>query len=586
MKPQSIKLRLVLCGALILFAATLSTPMPILAQRGALQTAKIEPALLTALQANPRGEFAVIVQTNMPNLKDKPDVPGAPSIKDVRDAKGNYDPKKALKALNPQRARWAVDRIRAVAGKRVNQLTIIGGAAATLTADAIAKLSLDPFVSNIHLDKKMKVLGTPGEQSLYAQIVNAPSVWAEGFNGQGVAVAILDSGVAAHDDLALPASRIIASTDLVTTPAVSGDPGGHGTHVAGIVAGNGTDSAQAREGIAPGANIVNVRVIGSDGTASLSSVIGGIQWVIHNRKTYNIRVMNLSLGATAANLYRDDPLAAAVEMAWNSGIVVVAAAGNNMNVPGSIVTPGIDPFIITVGALDDAQTLATADDTVAFYSSIGPTLDGFHKPDLVAPGRKVVSLRVPSSFLDTLLPDRVTGASYFRLSGTSMSAPVVAGTTALMLQRNPGLKPNQVKYILIQTARPVALSPGVDSTGAGLVDAYAAVKSNLNGKANLGLTPSDNFAKTVYPMLRGMPLTGMWRNLTYRGVNWVDITWDDITWDRTTWENLRWEDITWDNLTWSDITWDDVTWDSVVWDVGGSTGAADYGAWLALRPLD
>jgi serine protease AprX len=587
MNKQLSKLVLVAGVLLALYLVTLPVALPADAQNS-LQTAKIEPALLKAMQANPRGEFAVIVQSKMPNLnlQSTADPKGLPSLRDIRNANGVFDLKQALKKLAAQRADWVKQRVVSFAGKRLNNLAFIGGVAATLNYNAIANLSRDAFVSYIHLDKKIKPLGTPGELSLYAQIVHATDVWAQGFSGQGIAVAIVDSGIAPVDDLSLPSSRIVASVDLTSAPA-SGDPGGHGTHVAGIVAGNGTDSAQSRQGVAPGAKVVNVRVIGAEGVASLSSVIRGIEWVINNRKTYNIRVMNLSLGATATTGYRDDPLAAAVEMAWNSGIVVVAAAGNAGPLPASIVTPGTDPFVITAGALDDATTLSTADDTVAFFSSLGPTFsDGLNKPDLVAPRRKVVALRAMGSYLDNLLPERRTDTYYFRLSGTSMSAPVVAGSVALMLQKNPSLKPTQVEYILTHTTQPVVLSPGANVTGAGLLNAYAAVNSTLNSRANLGLTPSDNFAKSVYSLVRGMPLAGKWRNPTYRGINWSDITWDDITWDRTTWENLLWEDITWDNITWTDITWEDITWDAIMWDVSAVPGYNESGTWEAMRTLD
>ena len=548
MRRQAAKILFVALALVALYAATLGIVQPTDAAPG-MDTSKIEPALLKAMQANPKGKFAVIVQTAMPDLKITPapkDQPNPkapldqkdkklPSIQDIRNAQGVFDKKQALKTLSAQRSKWATERIRAFAGQKLNSLAIIGGAAATLDYNAIASLSRDPFVSKIHLDRKIAPLGTPGELSLYTQIVHATEAWAQGYNGQGIAVAVIDSGVAPVDDLNVPASRIVASVDFTDAPA-SGDPGGHGTHVAGIVAGNGTDSAQSRMGMAPGANIVNVRVIDANGSATMSSVIRGIEWAVNNRNTYNIRVLNLSLGATTTSGYKDDPLAAAVELAWHSGIAVVTAAGNGLNVPGSIVTPGLDPYVITVGALDDKGTLSTADDTIAPFSSFGPTLDSLSKPDLVAPGRQIVSLRVIGSYLDNLLPDRVVDTNYFRLSGTSMSAPVVSGSAALMLQKNPSLKPDQIKYILTHTTQPVPLSPGANVTGAGLLNAYAAVNSSFNQEANQGLRPSDGFCKAVYPLLNGMPLSALWKDANYQGINWANITWDNITWDNITWD--------------------------------------------------
>jgi serine protease AprX len=588
MKQKLQRVAFIAFALIALYMATLGLTAPVMADQGGLQTAKIDAALLKLMQTNPKGEWAVIVQTTMPNTNLKAnttaDSRGLPNLKDMRNAQGVFDARQAMKRLSAQRSRWAADRIRASAGKRLNNLAIIGGSAATLNYAAITKLSLDPFVSRIHLDKKIAPLGNPGSLSLYTQMVRATEVWAQGFTGQGISVAIVDSGIAPVDDVSLPASRIAATIDLSDAPA-GGDPGGHGTHVAGIVAGNGTDSAHAREGVAPGAKVINVRVIDANGSASLSSVIRGIEWVIQNRKTYNIRVMNLSLGADAVVGYRDDPLSAAVEMAWNAGIVVVTAAGNGNNVARSIVTPGIDPYVITVGSLDEVGIAKSSNDKVAPFSSFGPTIDGLAKPDVVAPGRKIISLRSIGSYLDNLLPDRRTDNSYFRLSGTSMAAPVVSGAVALMLQKTPGLKPDQIKYILTHTATPVAQSLGANITGSGVIDAYAAVNSTLNGKANRGLTPSDNFAKSVFPILKGMSLATMWRDPNYRGINWRDVTWDDVTWDRTAWDNFKWEDVTWDNTTWTDVTWDDVTWDDVTWDTSSVPNNMGVG-WDAARKLN
>lgn len=573
MKRRYAKIAVIVSLVAVVFALALGGAQSTLAGNGEMKANKIEPALLSAMKANPQGKFRVIVQAASPDLKKLlPPVTSA-NTKDV------------LRKLNTLRAQGVLDRLRSNGGNQVNSLALIGGGSGVVSAKAIAKLSLDPYVKYIQLNRKLKPLGDPlASLSLYTQIVRAPNVWAQGITGQGIGVAVLDSGVAAVDDLYAPSKRVVARVDFVDPSSPGGDPGGHGTHVAGIVAGNGTDSAQARMGIAPGANIIDVRVIGSQGTTDLSTVIRGITWVVQNRKQYNIRVMNLSLGATSNVSYRNDPLASAVEMAWASGIVVVAAAGNSGPNPGTIATPGSDPFVITVGALDDAGTLDTADDSIAFFSSHGPTADGFSKPDLVAPGRKIVSLRAPGSFLDTLMPDRITDQFYFRLSGTSMASPVVAGTAALMLQRNPLLGPNLVKSILKQTTSPVA-STDLNSAGVGMVDAYAAVNSPVRFGANAGLTPSDQFCNAVLPIIKGMPLNTLWRDPYYRGINWGNITWDNITWNRTTWENITWENITWDNITWGNITWDNITWDSATWDTADD-GSGGSSTWNSVGGLE
>ncbi len=563
MTRQAFRVALTIFTLFILFAVTLQDGPLALADTGGIRKARIDPALLAAMRANPKGEFHVIVRT------------GAP------------DPKRVSPKANTQRAKDTADRLKLNSGKHINTLAIIGGASATLSRGAIDKLSRDPMVSAIDLDKPMKSMGsaTGPLQSLYTQIVRAPEVWAQGITGQGITVAVIDSGVAPVNDLGV-SSRIVASVDFTSTDNSARDPGGHGTHVAGIVGGNGYDSGKAYEGIAPDAKLVNVRVIGSNGTTRMSTVVRGIQWVVQNRKAYAIRVMNLSLGGPATSSYRQDPLAAAVEIAWYSGIVVVSAAGNNGPTPGTIVSPASDPYVITVGASDDNNTLSIADDTIPYFSSRGPTLDGLHKPDLVAPGRKIISLRARSSFLDNALIERRMGNSYFRLTGTSMAAPIVAGVAALMLQSNPSLKPDQIKNILTQTARPLSIS-NLDVTGAGLVDAYAAVNSPLRSPANRGLRPSDEFCKAVYPILKGMPLNGVWRDPNYQSINWSNITWDNITWDNITWDNITWDNITWDNITWDTSgSWENVTWDNISWDSVSATGESDSVGWDGLIDLD
>ena len=488
---------------------------------------------------------------------------------------------------NAERAQQALHAIRAHGGRGGNTLAIIGGASGKMTARAIARLSRRAAVSYISYDADMAPLGPLGAplESLYTQLVRAPEVWDLGYTGQGVTVAVLDSGIAPVADLTQPSSRVIAAVDFVTTTVGMGDPGGHGTHVAGIIAGNGADSAGGYQGIAPEANLIDVRVLNEGGTASMSTVIRGIQWVVNNKSAYNIRVLNISLGTEATGSYRLSPLAAAVEMAWFGGIVVVVSAGNSGPLSSTVSSPADDPYVISVGILDDNQTLDPLDDLVPDFSARGPTLDGLVKPDLLAPGRKIISLRSAGSYLDELLPERRTGESYFRLTGTSMSAPAVSGIVALMLEAKPNLKPNQVKHILRETTRDLAVDENI--AGAGLVDAYAAVASNSSKRANLGRTPSDDFARDILPLVRGAPLS--WRNPNYAGTDWSNISWDNISWDRTTWENLIWENISWDNISWdTDATWDNISWDTADWDSAQADTVADadsYG-WLSLAGLD
>ncbi len=429
--------------------------------------------------------------------------------------------------------------------------------------------------------------------AVYSHVVNADQLWSQGTTGRGVTVAVLDSGVAADPDLVQPANRILASVNFADQRLVS-DPGGHGTHVAGIVAGNGGRSDGQFVGVAPEANIVDVRVLSSTGSGRISSVVRGIEWVLAHQATYNIRVLNLSFGAPASTSYRTDPMSAAVEIAWRRGLVVVVAAGNGGPARGTVASPGIDPYAITVGATDDRGTISPRDDTLAPFSSWG-SADSNAKPDLVAPGRRIVSIRVPGSALDRLFPDRVitasTGATYIRMSGTSMATPVVSGAVALLLQRRPSLSPDQVKAILVASTQPYGQDTGValpdpSADGSGLLDALAAMQSNgtatssgtdgiglpntapladsLVARANRGLRPADSFARSLLPVLRGIPLR--WKDPTLGGIDWTALTWDSVAWDSVAWDNYEWDSIAWDSIAWDSVAWDSIAWDSIAWD--------------------
>jgi serine protease AprX len=278
-----------------------------------------------------------------------------------------------------------------------------------------------------------------------------------------------------------------------------------------------------------------------------------------------------------------------VEIAWQRGIVVVAASGNTGPQRDTVVTPGIDPYVITVGATDDLGTAATGDDVLAFFSAWG-TADSNPKPDLVAPGRRIVSLRAVGSALDTLFPDRVVtaanGATYLRLTGTSMSTPIVSGAVALLLEWRPDLTPDQVKALLVTTAQPYGEGsvstndPAAD--GSGLLDISAAMSASTESaiarplsravlqtveelpRANRALRPARAFARALYPVLYGTPL--VWRDLTLGGIAWEALTWESVAWDSVAWDNFEWDSVAWDSVAWDSVAWDSVAWDSVAWD--------------------
>ena len=319
--------------------------------------------------------------------------------------------------------------------------------------------------------------------------IGADQVWAgsedlPSLTGRGVTVAVIDSGI----DTRHPAlrNRVLASVDF--TGGDGRDGFGHGTHVAGIIAGQPGRAPDARnvQGVASGALLVNLRVLGDEGAGRVSSVVEAMDWAIEHRAQYNIGVINLSIGAPVLQPYRDDPLCEAAERAVAAGIVVVASAGNigrtqdGRMVFGGVTSPGNAPSVLTVGAVDTHGTAVRSDDTVAPFSSRGPTrYDMVIKPDVVAPGARIVSAQAEGSYLARTFPDRhVMGlgrAGYMALSGTSMSAGVVSGTVALLLEENRQLKPAEVKAV-VQSTSTFMPAAGLLAGGAGSLNALAAVR--------------------------------------------------------------------------------------------------------------
>jgi serine protease AprX len=278
----------------------------------------------------------------------------------------------------------------------------------------------------------------------------------------------------------------------VTNPAAKTvfDTYGHGTDVAGIIAGNGnarkrSDSLYGQYvGVAPDANLIAVKASDERGNASVLDVISGIEFAIVHQHDYNIRVLNLSLDSATPQSYKTDPLDAAVEAAWKHGIVVVAAAGNRGQSDNAVqFAPANDPYAITVGAVNENGTASPGDDFIAPWSSRGTTQDGFQKPDVYAPGAHIVSVLAPNSYFGQQCPTCVIAGQYIRTSGTSMAAPMISGLVADLLQARPGLTPDQVKGALI--ASRVSQNPGFQEPGA--------IKVALDynpAPANQGLTPS------------------------------------------------------------------------------------------------
>jgi serine protease AprX len=400
-------------------------------------------------------------------------------------------------------------------------------------AQGVRWVSTDGPVAGTAVETCTPCIDTTNLTNAYPQAVGADQLWNLAPNylqGQGVGVAVVDSGVASSSDLndVNNNSRIVASF-RVNRSGTAADGYGHGTHIAGIIAGNGAASGGSHIGMAPKANIINVRVSDEHGAATASDVVLGLQWILFNKSRYNIRVVNISINSSVEQSYNVDPMDAAVEVLWLNRIVVVVSAGNNGS--ATLFPPANDPFVITVGATNDGGSAGISDDTLAGFSAYGTTPDGFSKPDLVAPGTNIVSISAgPNSTLALAHPGNAVGSGYFRMSGTSMAAPVVAGTVALLLQDEPTLTPDQVKYRLKATAvNDTTRWPAYSQAraGAGYLNAYAAVTGGTIQSANAGLDPS--------LLLRLIGTPGAGGTVNWNSVNWNSVNWNSVNWNSDYW---------------------------------------------------
>ncbi|MGE5228643.1 MAG: S8 family peptidase [Deltaproteobacteria bacterium] len=430
---------------------------------------------------------------------------------------------------------------------------------ALAASDAVALIVADNPVFGFDYASSMVVTNL----AIGLDKVAAPA--AGGPSGAGVGVAILDSGIATTSDL--QSSRIVGWKDLVNKRKAPYDDAGHGTFVAGLIAGDGTASLPLDQGgsatvqfrgVAPAADIVGVKVLDSTGQGRASAVMAGVLWALAHKDEYNIRVLNLSIGSNPVAPADFDPIAQAVELAWKNGITVVCAAGNEGEFgPGGILSPGNSPYVITVGATDTRQTASLGDDEVAFYSSVGPTLwDEYAKPDVVAPGNRLISLRVKGSYIDTEFPQNlipvasyVPGApadaepSYLMLSGSSTSAPVGAGVAALMIGEDPDLSPDDVKVRLMGTADPLRGATRFEQ-GAGLIDAAGALASDAQAH---GYALSEDVGDGTTILTKD----------DYA-------SWDKVAWTKYGWTKFRWTKFRWTKFRWTEYQWTKFRWTVLV----------------------
>jgi serine protease AprX len=484
----------------------------------------------------------------------------------------------------------AAERLVVSLGGRVtHELPLVGGFAAAFPQDRIAALSGNASVGGLWIDARIRMAsaGTTQYDSNEPNLVwrKATRLSQVSERGAGVTVALLDTGVSQVDDLG---ARVDARIDF--TPGGAGeDAYGHGTHLAGVIAGNGSASGGKWRGVAPAAHLISIKVAGADGSTDVSVVIAALQWIVTHRDLYNIRVLNLAFGTDGDQPYALDPLDAAVERAWAAGITVVVSAGNRGSGTGTINKPGDDPYVITVGAADLNETADRSDDVVAPFSSRGPTQDGFEKPDLVAPGITIVSTRSVGSTIDAQHPDAVIDDNYFKGTGTSQAAAIVSGVAALMYGVDPSLKPNQVKGMLLDTAfKTAAYRVG---GGAGLVDAEGAVlaadgavtnpnagldhavgdgslegsRGNVHVMSDLDGDGSIELVQGEIDVLGDPWDSNSWSSNSWSSDSWSSNSWSSLIAENDGWSSNSWSSNSWSGMCWNSNSWSSNSWSSVTW---------------------
>jgi serine protease AprX len=530
-----------------------------------------------------------------------------------------------VRAADADSARAAARMTSSVGGRVTTDLPLVRGFAATLPgAAAAAALARTPGVTAVTPDATVRVQSddTRYEDWLYREIphasvgaTNAYRLWLNGFTGRGSRIALVDTGIADSADLRgrvvpvrdwrSPDGPMVACVDF-SGEHHCGDSYGHGTFLAGLIAGDGTSSRGRYHGVAPKAELISIKIAGADGSADVSKVLAAIQWAVSFKDTYGIDVLNLSLGTDSPVSTRVDPLNHAVQRAWQAGLTVVVSASNRGPRPGTIAKPGDDPAVITVGATDDRRTLGLDDDRLPNFSGRGPTTEGASKPDVVAPGISVVSLRAPGSTVERLAPGGVD-ATYRRGSGTSMSTAIVSGVAALVHQAQPAWTNQQVKDALNATARPVATNLPYD-VGHGHVDAYAAsrtapvasgpasVVSDASGLLDRSRGTVIVTGECVQTGLSGPQCAALRGERTAQGELWSASEFAGSSWHGSSWHSSQWvvgvNGSSWYGSSWHGSSWHGSSWHGSSWHTPGDEpgdpgtpfgvaipGSVWYGVW-------
>jgi serine protease AprX len=527
------------------------------------------------------------------------------------------------------KARLAVARLGGTTGRR---LAIIDGFVAEVPASGLGTLRGLPYVRSVTANAAVRSLAADysgvnpetdmGSMVAITKITGAQSYWKAGYTGKGIDVAVIDTGVAPVDGLTAP-GKVVNGPDLSFDSQQESmryiDRHGHGTHMAGIIAGR-ADAAEPSAyvgdstrflGMAPDARIINVKVGDSEGATDVSQVIAAIDWVVQHRKDpgLNIRVLSIAYGTDSGQPWEVDPLAYAAEQAVHAGIVVVAAAGNaGFSKGGTLASPAYDPFTLAVGASDPMGTLAPWDDEVAPFSSVGSSSSGGNKgrsPDLLAPGAHVISLRAPGSYVAEHHPEGYVNTALFRGSGTSQAASVVAGAAALVLQQRPTITPDELKKLLMNaatslkgTARssqgdgqlnlgnalnrptPSWVELSLHATGLGSlelsrgslhVENYGVV---LQGEKDIFGKPFDAATMAILEATGSSWSGGIWNGSSWSGSSWSGSSWSGSSWSGSSWSGSSWSGSSWSGSSWSSSSWSGSSWSSSSWSSAGWLGAS------------
>jgi len=494
-------------------------------------------------------------------------------------------------------AHTAVDAVIAAnlgTGQVVLELPLVNGVLASLSTVEVTQLSATYAVS-----PDLKVLTSmvpakggppppPARQldNVFPQVTDASAVIAGGNSGQGVGVAVVDTGIAELPDFA---GRLRPGVDFTTENNPHLDSYGHGTFVAGLIAGDGSSSSGVYVGEAPGADLVPVKVAGKSGSTTVSTLIRALQW-IKDDSTDNIRVVNMSVGAIPQGPTALNPLDQAVETLWQSGYVVVTSAGNNGASRGTVTSPGDDPLVITVGALDDKDTVTPTDDAVPSFSSNGPTSsDAWWKPDLIAPGKSVVSVMAPRSVIWNNFKSARVGTTNFVGSGTSFAAAITSGAAAMLLVDNPAATPDNVKAALLTTTN---AGPGTVQDpfqqGHGVLDVARAVDEPVvNMVQDVSSIPipvvgtpiplvSTQIVSTwatvnvteqlLYPSPYPFPYFGDATTSQDSGTPlFQSSAWNSSAWNSSAWNSSAWNSSAWNSSAWNSSAWNSSAWNSSAW---------------------